>query len=445
MKILPSDFIQRIESQFPNESSVFLNAISKEVVHSLHLNPKHSLPLEFLGESVPWWENGYYLKHRPSFIADPLFHAGGYYPQESSSMFVGAIVKELVSNRTNIRCLDMCAAPGGKSILLSEIIGENGFLVANEVNKLRNSVLRENLAKWGRDNWMVTSNSASDYSGVKNFFDVVLIDAPCSGEGMFRKDDNAIREWSFQNVLQCSERQKDILRDVKDCVADGGYLVYSTCTYAPEENEGAIDWLLENGFEEMTLDIPSFEGIRLEVYNGVSTFRFYPHLTKGEGLFVCVLRKTSSAGSRGKGKGKKKIKAVRLEEVPNVNSVRSELVIQEEGQFFEVPCKIDEFEYLSESLYFSMPGTELGEWKKSDFIPGHGGLLAGKFSSYVSLELDADDALRFLKREDIKAMTPTQGWVSIFYKGLPLGWIKCIGQRKNNYYPKDWRIRYLES
>lgn len=445
MKILPSDFVHRIEAQFPNEYSVFLEAISNEVVHSVHLNPKHSLEFDFLGEKVSWWENGYYLKFRPSYVADPLFHAGAYYPQESSSMFIGAVFKKIVENRTNIRCLDMCAAPGGKSILLSEIIGEKGYLIANEVNKLRNSVLRENLTKWGRDNWMVTSNSSADYSRVKNFFDVVLVDAPCSGEGMFRKDDDAIKEWSLYNVLQCAERQKEILQNIKDTIVEGGYLVYSTCTYAPEENEGAMDWLLDNGFEPVALDMPTFSRVQCENYRGVSTFRFYPHLTKGEGLFVGVLRKTSLSSGKNKGRSNAKVKTIGKEELPNVCSVRGELMIKEDGGVYEIPCGTHEMEYLLENLYFSMPGTELGIWKKTDFIPGHGGLLAGKYTSFASIELDVEDALRFLRREDIKATTPTQGWVSVLYKGLPLGWIKSIGMRKNNYYPKDWRIRYLES
>lgn len=448
MKNLPADFVDRIVKQFPNEHSVFLSAISNPVEHSVHVNPKCSLALDFLKDSVAWWRGGYYLKQRPSYISDPLFHAGVYYPQESSSMIIGAIVSRLIEGKSDLRCLDVCAAPGGKSILLSETIGKNGFLVSNEINKLRNSVLRENLVKWGAQNVMVSCNSSHDFLGVSSFFDLVLVDAPCSGEGMFRKDDVAIQEWSTHNVALCAERQKEILGNISGSIRKDGYLIYSTCTFAPEENEGAIDWLLENGFESVEVNLNSFEGLTSIDYRGVQTFRFYPHKSRGEGFFVAVLKKIEQADIKRK-KVHDVLKYKRLNNLdelkPNVRSVVGSCIQLDEGKVFELPCSIEDFKLLNSSLYFSMPGIELGEMKKNDFVPGHGGLMCGRFGLENSLELDVSDALKYLKREDFQKEAPTLGWVPVVFKGYPLGWIKNLGNRKNNYYPKDWRIRYLES
>ena len=255
---LPTAFTERMQQLLGNESETFFQALVSESPTSIRLNPEKTantdLPFsELLSRQVPWCSNGYYLKERPSFTSDPLLHGGAYYVQEASSMFLQVVLQQITGD-TPLRVLDLCAAPGGKSTLLANNLPKDSLLVSNEVIKSRASILKENIIKWGYDHIVVTNSDPNRFTGMKGAFDMILVDAPCSGEGMFRKDEKAITEWSENNLCLCEERQKRILSDVWDALAPGGYLVYSTCTYNPGENEDILNWILTT-FDASSVEI----------------------------------------------------------------------------------------------------------------------------------------------------------------------------------------------
>ena len=243
---------------------------------------------------IPWSSNGHYLPSRPSFTFDPLFHAGLYYVQEASSMFLEQALKQTVDLSQPLRVLDLCAAPGGKSTLIQSLISKESLLVSNEVIKSRAVVLEENMIKWGSANVVITNNDPAHFARLENYFDVIVIDAPCSGSGLFRRDPEAINEWSENNVQLCSNRQQRIIADVWPALKQDGILVYSTCSYSAAEDEAILDWMME-GF--------TLEGVRLKVepaWQIIETvsekhqlygYRFYPDKLKGEGLFIAAVQK----------------------------------------------------------------------------------------------------------------------------------------------------------
>jgi NOL1/NOP2/sun family putative RNA methylase len=254
-----------------------------------------------LAEAVAWSSNGYYLKSRPSFTLDPMFHAGAYYVQEASSMFLEEALKQAVDLTQPLKVLDLCAAPGGKSTLTQSVISNSSLLVSNEVIKARVNVLAENITKWGSANVIVTNNDPKDFQRLPGYFDVVIVDAPCSGSGLFRKDPKAVDEWSEQNVQLCNQRQQRILADVLPALKPGGVLIYSTCSYSPEENEDICDWLMDNySFENTRFTLNEELGIveTTSPNNKAVGYRFYPDKVKGEGLFIAAFKKSDNAKSR---------------------------------------------------------------------------------------------------------------------------------------------------
>lgn len=294
---LPDQFLESIKNIIPdNEQDCFLSSLESSSPISIRFNP-YKLAEQPEGERVPWSKYGYYLTERPQFTLDPIFHAGTYYVQEASSMFIEHIFRECVGEDcTGIKVLDMCAAPGGKTTLLSTLVGLEGIVVANEVIRPRAMSLADNVSKWGLGNVIVTNNDPSHFSDFRDYFDAVLIDAPCSGEGMFRKSEEARTEWSPSGVELCAARQRRILSDVWDSVKPGGLVIYSTCTFNRTENEDNIKWLCDEFAcegVEVAVD-PSWNIVRTQVENdngNINCFRFYPHKVKGEGFFAAVLRK----------------------------------------------------------------------------------------------------------------------------------------------------------
>lgn len=447
MRPLPEAFIERIKDQYPNDHSVFLQALDQPSFTSVHIHSKKGLKLFQHEERVPWWENGRVLKERPKFTYDPRFHGGAYYPQESSSMFIGFLAKEILKGKQNLRVLDLCAAPGGKSILLSEVIGERGVLISNEVNKTRAKILEENLVKWGARNVMVSSNEVTQFSALKNYFDLILVDAPCSGEGMFRKDDRAREEWSLSNVEMCATRQRDILQHLPDLLKEGGTLIYSTCTFATEENESQTEFLIkEHGLVESRPAIPEEWKTFVAVDQG---FKFLPHKAIGEGFYCNVFKKASATEGRlhirkSQHSWYRKATSKELE----VLKWRPEpfVFINKNNVLFSVPVDEDELAFLLQSLYITLPGVELGEIIKGELIPAHAlAMQPNVHSVYPIFELSEMDAIRYLMKEDIQIQTPTLGWALVAYDGVQLGFVKLLKHRVNNYYPKEWKIRYRES
>ena len=385
---LPADFVAETRRIMGDERyNRFVGAFDEEAPTSIRVNPRIAidhgpLTMDHSDSQVPWCSEGYYLNNRPQFTFDPLLHASCYYVQEASSMFVTHILRNVQCPMFNVQCaLDACAAPGGKSTALRSVLPEECVLVSNEPMGNRAQILLENITKWGAPNCIVTNNYPRDFRKAKLKFDLILCDVPCSGEGMFRKDPNAISEWSVQNVEKCWQLQREIVADAWECLNPGGLFIYSTCTFNTKENEENIKWILEN-FDAEVLDIPvdpswNITGSLLEGFN-YPVYRFIPGITRGEGLFVCALRKAGSAEP-------KPFNAKKL------------------------PLKVLEAEFTK------------GE---------------------MCVDVDYPEALKYLRGEALALPADTpKGIVTITYKGQPLGPAKNIGNRANNLYPKAWRIK----
>ena len=336
---------------------------------------------------VPWCEYGFYLTHRPPFTFDPLLHAGAYYVQESSSMFLHQVLRQYVTEP--VVMLDLCAAPGGKSTLARSVLPEGSRLVSNEPIRGRAQVLEENVTKWGYPDHIVTNRYPKDFRKSKQQFDVILTDVPCSGEGMFRKDEGAIAEWSLQKVEQCQRLQREIVSDAWECLAPGGLLIYSTCTFNTLENEENIKWILEN-FDAEVLPVHTeaewnIQGSILPDFIA-PIYRFIPGLTRGEGLFMAVLRKGGKASPH--------------------------------PSLFTLPPIPDRWSPTRSLSLFTL------------------------HPSLFTQDIDYPTALRYLRREAI-VLPPDAplGIVTVSYQGIPLGQCKNIGSRANNLYPKEWRIK----
>ncbi len=441
---LPELFVERMKAMLGADYADFEQALQSPPPVSVRVNNK----LENYKPSecrVPWCDTGYYLEERPLFTADPLLHAGVYYVQEASSMFLKHIAKAFLSQAENV--LDLCAAPGGKSTLLLESLPDHTLLVSNEIIRSRAQILAENITKWGNSNVVVTNNAPKDFRQFPGFFDAVLVDAPCSGEGMFRKDAGAIKEWSMQNVQNCAIRQKSILQDVWGSLKDSGLLIYSTCTYNREENEEQIAWICgELGAEHLKIDISDFDGI-VESDLG---YRFYPHKVQGEGLFMAVLRKNDSGkytpGLRTNKvlKESKIIDRSKLYSNQILNSERFE-IIELQNQIHAIPkSHPDVYLGFRHRLNCLLNGVLIADTKGKDHIPAHQFALSKIINSrqFSSFEVDYDTAISYLKRDNILLPYTTQrSYVLIRYKQQVLGWVKHLGNRTNNMYPQHWRIK----
>lgn len=438
--ILPQQFIEQTMALLLDEYTAFENALSETPPTSIRVNNKMDYRPD--GDSVPWCEKAYYLPERPLFTSDPLFHAGIYYVQEASSMFLSQVVIQYLHEAQTV--LDLCAAPGGKSTLLLQFLPQDCLLVSNEMNRQRSHILAENTAKWGNPNVMVTNNNADDFSNIQGFFDAVVVDAPCSGEGMFRKDKQAIAEWSVQNVEICAERQRKILTDVWDTLKPGGILVYSTCTYNRKENEDNIEWLCDEYDAEM---LPVNLNGNTDIVVSDFGYRFFQHRTKGEGFFLSVVRKNENAGSVKKLKQdfKKGIKFVNPNEIPFKMSEKYafKFVNDENHIRAYIANHFDRFMYLNSKLKCIDSGLLVAEIKGKDYIPSAQLALskALDIESVERIELDYKTAISYLKRESIELSHSPIGFVLVQYKQQSLGWVKNIGTRSNNLYPTNWRIR----
>lgn len=443
--ILPESFIQRIRLDLGEQAEPFFQSLETETPVSIRINQKKNFSSERL-EQVAWCETGYYLPARPVFTLDPLLHAGAYYVQEASSMFLGQALKQAIDLSQPLKVLDLCASPGGKSTHIASLISDDSLLVSNEVIRPRAKVLAENLTKWGNPNVVVTNNDPSDFQKLPGFFDVIIVDAPCSGEGLFRKDPDAVNEWSEENVNLCAARQKRIIADVWDALKPGGTIIYSTCTYNQQEDEENLQWMVdEMEAEPISLDIAAFAEITAT--EGLSGYHFYPHKTKGEGFFLAVLRKSTGQQFR-----PLKLKKPALSKV-------SPAVQKEVSAWINEPQRYDYWAFQEKVLAFPtrwaselltlidklsivQAGTEVCEIKGKDLIPSQALALSAilKRDVFTTEELDLKTALTFLKKEDIKPTASSQ-YLLASYQNTPLGFLKKAGNRYNNLFPKEWRIR----
>lgn len=399
---------------------------------------------------VPWSDVGFYLNHRPAFTFDPLFHAGYYYVQEASSMFVEHVVKEWVKEPA--LCLDLCAAPGGKSIGMLSALPEGSLLVSNEIVRQRANVLSENVTKFGDAHSIVTNNAPDAFSVFSNLFDVMLVDAPCSGEGMFRKDEVAVQEWSPQNVQMCAARQKDILSDLWSSLKPGGTLIYSTCTYNTLENEETARWIAQElGAEFIPIPVIPEWNISPSAYEDVIGYRFFPHKTNGEGLFVCVLRKKPREEESVSSSFQKKKQYKPLPLLKEISEYARLLKSSENYHFIEDNNKIVAFpreygEHLSlfrQRLKVISAGIEIGERKGKDFIPAQSLAMSIELNpdAFPTHEVFYDQAVSYLQKNTVVLEDAPRGFLLLTYKNEPLGFVKNLGNRANNLYPQEWRVR----
>lgn len=437
----PDEFLTRSKDILGDELDDFLQSLNEPSPVSIRINDKTSLQPS--DQQVLWNENGYYLPERPLFTADPLLHAGTYYVQEASSMFLATIVHQFFPEADTV--LDLCAAPGGKSTLLAQTLPDDTLLVSNEIIRSRSHILAENMAKWGNSNTIITNNKPDDFSGLTHFFDAIVIDAPCSGEGMFRKDPASISEWSVENVKRCAVRQREILTDIWEALKPDGYLVYSTCTYNREENEENIEWLCENfDAEKQNINFPLEWGITSSEWG----YRFYPHKTKGEGFFVSIVKKKENNNN---------FRRIRIPLTKGTNFVNENSVVKsylKEPDTFRyfvdknllraLPAgKTEAYLFLYKQLNFIDGGILLSEIKGKDHIPSAQLALSKSLdiSNINVQDVDRETAIKFLRKDAIYLDNAPKDYVLITYRNVALGWVKNLGNRTNNLFPQNWRIR----
>jgi 16S rRNA C967 or C1407 C5-methylase (RsmB/RsmF family)/NOL1/NOP2/fmu family ribosome biogenesis protein len=444
--MFPEGFLQRIHDQKYINSEALIEALKETSPVSIRINPSKWNKIPLNSEPVQWCKSGYYLLNRPSYTLDPLFHSGCFYPQEASSMFIEQAVKQAAGSMDNIRVLDLCGAPGGKSTHLSNLIGPTGLLVANEVIRSRAQVLAESITKWGYSNTLVTQNDPAAFGRLPGYFDIILVDAPCSGEGMFRNE-VAIKEWSVENTLHCSERQKRIVMDVWPALKENGILIYSTCTFNPGENEENILWLTnKQEAESVGLSIADFKGINEIDYQGIYGYGFYPDKIRGDGFFISVIRKkTKQAKIRISNERKKELVPVKNETVvaEQWTDFLNERLLKWRDEVFAVPCLMEDYLCLFKKLKIEKAGTKIFVVKKTDYLPSPDLALSIHLRKgiFPFEEISLSDALAYLKRDNFILSSSPKGWNIVTYKGVNIGFVKNLGNRLNNYFPMEWRIR----
>lgn len=411
---LPEEFTSYTSKLFGEERwQRYLDAFNGGAPVSIRRNPFKPVTLDYMPieREVPWCRNAFYLKERPDFTLDPLLHAGAYYVQEAGSMFLDMALKTYCPDSMfgpDSLALDLCAAPGGKSSLMRAVLPEHVTLMSNEPDRRRANILMENMQKQGHPKVIVTNNYPKDYNKSGLLFDLILTDVPCSGEGMFRKDEGAIGEWSLQNVMKCASLQRSIVEEIWPCLKPGGILVYSTCTFNTHEDEENVKWIMEElGADILPIDCDSNWNITGSLLDGWQepVYRFIPGTTIGEGLFMAVLRKHVDGGNSGR--------------TPDRRKALSKLRILSDG------CPV---------------GTKKGK----DVIPAHAEALLTTLpkDKYPTAELTREEALHYLHHDAIVLPPDTpRGFVIVTYQSLPLGFVKNIGNRANNLYPQEWKIK----
>lgn len=457
-KTLPQDFCDRIRATHADADD-FLAAIAAEPYLSVRLNRrKWQDGMLSLGAPVAWNADGFYLSDRPTFTLNPAFHAGAFYVQEASSMAyavaINQIKDELPQSPT---CLDLCAAPGGKATLIMSMLGERGIVVANEYVRQRAWILRENVAKWGCPSAIVTNRAPAEIAASGAQFDLITVDAPCSGEGMFRKDDVAIAEWTAKAAQDCALRQRDILTDIWPALRVGGYMIYSTCTFNPDENERNMQWLAdEMGAEVLPISMPTDCGITTVAFPAGEGYAFLPHKVKGEGFFCCLIRKTegdASPAPSGKRSRQKEAKDGLKETSLGKEYVSGCKLYASGDSVVGFPAdRAARMASLSSALgpiLTGVPVCSVLKKRGQDVVSPAPELplsLAFNQASLPHVDVNEQTALKFLHGDaDLDVGEAADGWNVIWHNGLPLGLIKRMGNRQNNYWPKEWRIRMTVS
>ena len=452
MRALPVAFTERMRRELgAEEAECLFEALDSVSPVAIRLNPAKcgAEGVWSDGEAIAWSRNGYKLKARPSFTLDTAFHAGAYYVQEAASQFLDYIISQ--EELSGKRVLDMCAAPGGKTTIYSTAVGEMGLVVANEYVRSRANVLADNVRKWGMGNVLVTNNAPEHIAQFEGWFDLVAVDAPCSGEGMFRKEEVAREDWSEEAVKMCAARQLSIVREAWQSLKEGGMFIYSTCTFNRDEDEGVLQALIEelgDVFEaSQSVEIDEKWGVVKGKVGAFQTFRFFPHKTDSEGLFVAVARKVEPTAQRTP-KARKKV----MQEVDKVSRKELSRWIEdaEHCTFAMVGDTIycysaEQFkavQALSEGLTAIYSGVAMGQIFKGKLKPDWA------LSQYVGLErkavateeVDESRALDYLRKKDIAVGDMAEGINLLTHNGRALGFVKRVGARCNNLYPNSLKI-----
>ncbi len=459
--ILPEDFIRQTKRIMGEEMWRKLTlGLAQEPPVSIRMNPRKCgsggcEPADADG-MVAWCEDGYYLSTRPNFTFDPLFHAGLYYVQEAASMFIDRVLRQHLGKEP-IMALDLCAAPGGKSTVARGVLPEGSLLVCNEPIRNRAWILAENIMKYGDPDVIVTNNYPRDIRRSGMTFDLIIADVPCSGEGMFRKDPAAVDEWSLQNVEKCWQLQREIIADAWECLRPGGLLVYSTCTFNTKEDEENVRHICETYGAEVlgvtTDDSMQISGSLLDGYTE-PVYRFIPGISRGEGLFIAVMRKgEDSIYNKVKTKDRKERKQRQKDN--GKDNTRRTLAWLKRQDDFELAVNGDTvtavpkawknvYDTAQKALNVLSAGVMLGEVKGKDIVPSQALALSTALDStkFPSVELDYGQSLAYLRKEAVTLPADTpRGYVLMKYRGVPLGFEKNIGNRANNLYPAEWRIK----
>lgn len=438
---LPPEFIKNMNTLLGPACKDFFDALELSSITSVRINTEKAENKLMLGAKIPWTSNGYYLNERPLFSTDPYFHAGHYYVQEASSMVLEVILKSLPLP-TDGMFLDVCAAPGGKSTLLSSFISSHGTLHCHEHNYQRALALQHNMIKWGKPNVVVTTGPLSKLHLTSLAYDFVLIDAPCSGEGMFRKEPKALEQWSMDKVHRCQRLQSEILQTASRLVKPEGYLVYSTCTYNENENEHVLaPWINSNQFCSI-----SCKGMPVEpsFSKGIYTYRLLPHVVQGEGLSISILKNCQE------------LNPLKLKETVNPQKKDQNWLLQDwlenPQHYFQIEFQklvhaipnhaSSMFQKISKQLQILHMGIPLGSTKGNDFVPTHALSQSIERSQNIcTAQLSSSQALEYLKclqpqLVELKKAT----WQIAKYNGASLGWIKQTPAGSKNHYPKNYRI-----
>lgn len=469
---LPAKFAERILRDLGNnEGTALCEALDGESPVSVRLNPAKcavardaviqgvvapcdgAALLLRLGaaERIPWSTEGWYLAARPLFTLDAAFHAGAYYVQEASSQFVGHLLAQ--AGVQGARILDLCAAPGGKTTLYASLVGAEGLVVANEIDRRRAQVLADNVRKWGMANVAVTTCEPRMLGDFEQWFDVVAVDAPCSGEGMFRKDAGARDEWSEANVKMCAVRQDEILREAWRALKPGGRLLYSTCTFNRDEDEGTLErmlaWAGEEVVEADDVVINDAWGVVVGRIGVFQTFHFYPHKARGEGFFAAIARKAIDVGGR-----TRTPKSRRTIFTPVRKSDLAELsrwVAEPEQMRFSLVAdtlyawpvaQMDAVRLLAEALPVIYSGVAMGQVFKGKLKPDPAlAFFVGLNREAVAVtNISGEEVLRYLRKQEVDAAPFVEGMNLVCVEGYAVGFVKRIGTRVNNLYPNSLRI-----
>lgn len=435
------------------DAGILMGALCEDPETCIRVNLNKSPLIGFYPdmEEVPWCTSAFYLSERPRFTSNPLLHAGAFYVQDASSTVYETIVHNLGFD-SPVRAADLCAAPGGKTTAVVNALPDGSVMLANEFVATRAGILKENLIKYGYPHVVVTNSDVARLSAMNGYFDLVTIDAPCSGEGMMRKDETARTQWSEGLVRQCAALQREIIDNAVEMLAPGGYLIYSTCTFNTQEDEDNAAYIADaHGLVPLDTGLAGKYGIRPQVSGDVPCLRFMPGFTRGEGLFVAVFRKPADAVQEGVSKKNKK------RERKSNNRIDAKLqslaqswvspgmeIRQHMDRLLALsPDTADLLDRIPKDVRIIMAGVETGEIKGKDLVPAHQLALSTCMSSvFPAAALSAEDAVSYLSREAIVLPPDTpRGFVIVTFEGFPLGFVKNLGNRSNNLYPQEYRIR----